>query len=316
MTDQAAFNELVAKMMSLYADKKFAETLALLEENQSRFPEQHVHTTFWRMGFLSLCNRPEEVLSVLRHELDNGMWWAASQFSDPDFDAMRDVPEFKRLVDESNRRRMDARASMQPDRTLLVPDQTTETMPLLIALHGMNGNKDSSIEQWDVARRRGWLVLLPQSQQIIFPGNPAGYCWDDNDEGMSDILFHVEEIMRLHPIDRERIVIAGFSQGSGMAIYAALSGKVGVRGFIGVSTFMIEPSVLDSLASDQPPIRGYFITGENDGVLEKVREIQNILTENQIPFSAEIHPNLGHEFPTDFETSFAKAIDFIFKEQE
>jgi predicted esterase len=316
MTDQTAFNDLVAKMMSLYADKKFAEMLALLEENQSRFPEQYVHTTFWRMCFLSLCNRPEEVLSLLRHELDNGMWWAANQFLDPDFDAVRDMTEFKRLVNESNRRCIEARASTQPDRTLLLPDQTPEAMPLLIALHGRNGNKDSSLENWDVARRRGWLVLLPQSQQIIFPGNPAGYCWDDNDEGMSDILFHVEEIMRLHPIDRERIVIAGFSQGSGMAIYAALSGKVSVRGFIGVGTFMIEPSALDLLASDQPPVRGYFITGENDGALEKTREIQNILAVNQIPFSEEIHPNLGHEFPADFESSFAKAMDFIFKETE
>ena len=115
---------------------------------------------------------------------------------------------------------------------------------------------------------------MPQSQQIVISGDPAGSCWDDNEEGLSDILFHVEEIMRLHPIDRERIVIAGFSQGSGMAIYAALSGKVGARGFIGLGTFMIEPSALDALASDQPPIRGYFITGENDGALEKTAKFK------------------------------------------
>ena len=107
MTNLTAFNQLLGKIMSLYADKKFAETLALLEENQSRFPEYSGLTTLWRMGFLSLCNRPAEVLSLFGHELDHGMWWAASQFLDPDFDAVRDMPEFKRLVEESNKHCME-----------------------------------------------------------------------------------------------------------------------------------------------------------------------------------------------------------------
>jgi hypothetical protein len=30
----------------------------------------------------------------------------------------------------------------------------------------------------------------------------------------------------------------------------------------------------------------------------------------------EVHPDLAHEFPTDFERSFDKAINLIFMEQE
>jgi hypothetical protein len=38
------------------------------------------------------------------------------------------------------------------------------------------------------------------------------------------------------------------------------------------------------------------------------------LKETGIPFEEEVHPDLAHEFPSDFESSFDKAIDFIFKE--
>jgi predicted esterase len=120
----------------------------------------------------------------------------------------------------------------------------------------------------------------------------------------------------MYKIDRKRIVIAGFSQGSGMAIYAALSGKVGTYGFLGVGTFIAEPDSLNSMASQAQSVRGYFVTGEKDHTLDKVQAIQKILRENHIQYTEEIFPDLGHEFPPDFEKTFDKAINFIFKEQE
>ena len=40
-------------------------------------------------------------------------------------------------------------------------------------------------------------------------------------------------------------------------------------------------------------------------------EIQSTLKENNIPFAEESHADLAHEFPSDFEPSFDKAIKFI-----
>ena len=101
-----------------------------------------------------------------------------------------------------------------------------------------------------------------------------------------------------------------------MAIYTALSGKINARGFIGIGTFLAEPSSLTILPNDALSVRGYFITGEKDHTLDNAREIQNVLRENKIQFGEEVHADLGHEFPQDFEKSFDKAIDFIFKEHE
>jgi pimeloyl-ACP methyl ester carboxylesterase len=297
--------------MNLYRESKYADALQIVEQNADRFPEQSARTTFWKMCLLSLCDRADDVISVFRHGLDSGLWWAESQFIDTDLDAVRDLPEFKRLMAESTQKSIEMQAHIPPARTILVPDDLSADLPLLIGLHGRNGHKDSNLEEWETARRRGWLVLSPQSRQVLYPGS---YCWDDSEQGLNDILFHFAEIKKTYNVDLQRIIVAGFSQGSGMAIYAALSRKLKVSGFIGIGTYWADPeslAPLAQLASQTKALRGYFVVGEKDQTLNKTREIQKILDENDIQFGEEVHPDLGHEFPSDFESSFDKAIKFL-----
>ncbi len=310
---EMTFRELTNDLMQFYDQQDYVGALGLLEGKADLFPTEAARTTFWRMCLLGICNRPSDVLSVFQQGLDDGFWWAEGQFSDADLDSVRNLPEFKTLVEVSNKKCVEAQSRIGHDRAVLIPDDAAGELPLLIALHGRNGDKNYHIESWEVARRRGWLVLSPQSRQAIYPG---AYCWDKNEQGLEDVLFHLEAIAKTYKIDPRRIVMAGFSQGSGMAIYAALSGKVGACGFIGVGTFLAEPASLIPLVSQPQSMRGYFVTGERDHTLDKARAIQNILKENNIRFGEEVHSDLGHAFPTNFEKSFDKAIDFIFKEQE
>ena len=142
--------------------------------------------------------------------------------------------------------------------------------PLLIALHGRNGNKELHVEYWDVACQGGWLVLVVQSTQ---PLSSSTFCWDDPEQGLADILFYIENILGKYPIDMQRIVIAGFSQGSGMSIYSAMSGNINVSGFISIGTYWANPSSLVPLAKHTKSVRGYFLIGEKDFSLENAREI-------------------------------------------
>ncbi len=304
--DKVAFQKLTDEMMAFYTEGKYADALHLVELNADRFLEETARTTFWRLCLLSMCGRSDDVMSVFQQSLASGLWWAESQFLDSDFNPVRDLPEFKRLVDESNQKCLEARTQVKPDRAILLPDDLTQELPLLIALHGRNGNKDSRLERWDVARQRGWLVLSPQSTQALYVGS---YCWDDPAQGMKDILPHVDEVMKTYKVDYQRVILGGFSQGSGMAILTALSRKIPVRGFIGIGTWWESP---DALASERTDVRGYFVTGEKDPTLERVREIQNVLRANNVQFAEEVHADIGHEFSSDFGTSFDKAIEFIF----
>jgi dienelactone hydrolase len=314
MNDTLTIRELTDEMMSLYTQRKYAKALELVQQNANNFPEESTRITFWKMCLLSLCGRAEEVISVFQQGLDAGLWWSAVQFQDTDLDLVRGLPEFQRLVAISQQKYEQVREHIEPDYEILLPETPASgKYPLLVAVHGRNGNKHSHTEYWDSARQKGWLVLSVQSTQ---PLTSSSYCWDDPTIGISDLRAYYRQISQKYEIEPERVVIAGFSQGSGMAIYAALSKKLPASGFIGVGTSIAEPDSLIPLATQAQSVRGYFITGEKDQTLEKARAIQRILRENNVQFGEEVHADLGHEFPPDFEKSFDAAIAFIFKEQE
>ena len=309
--ESMTFNELTDQMVTLYHQDRREEALRLIEQHQDAFPEQAARLTYWRMCFLSLTGRVNDALSVFKQGLDAGLWWHKELFNDPDLNAVRDLPEFQRLMAISQEKYEEMQGTMERDYAILLPElPSSGKYPLLITLHGRNGNKESDLVPWEVARQRGCLVLLAQSTQPVFQG---AYHWDNPTRGLEDLLFYYQQVSQKYEIDQQRMIIAGFSQGSGMAIYTALKGNLPVRGFIGIGTWWADAN---ELVGENRNVRGYFITGEKDHTLDRAREIQNVLRDNDVPFSEEVHAELGHEFPPDFEKSFDKAIDYIFKERE
>jgi predicted esterase len=309
--ESMTFRELTDQMVALYHQDRKEEALRLIEQNQDSFPEQAARLMFWRMCLLSLTGRSDDVLSVFQQGLDSGLWWHTELFADPDLNAVHDLPEFKRLMAISQEKYEQAQGQVERDYTILLPESPSSGLyPLLITLHGRNGNKEVDLVQWEMARQRGWLVLSAQSTQPVFQG---AYHWDNPARGLDDLYFYYERAAQKYAIDPQRMVIAGFSQGSGMAIYTALKGDLPVRGFIGIGTWWADPN---ELTSERKDVRGYFITGEKDHTLDRAHEIQEVLRKNNIEFTEEVHAEIGHGFSTDFGASFDKAIDFIFKEQE
>jgi len=309
--ESMTFNQLTEQMVALYHQKKFEEALQLIEGHLNSFLEQAARLTFWRICFLSLMGRSEDVLAVFQQGLDSGLWWHEELFADPDLNAVRDLPEFKRLMTISQKRHGEEQSQIKRDYTVLQPEPPSSGLyPLLITLHGRNGNKESDVVQWELARQRGWLVLLAQSTQPMFEG---AYHWDHPEQGLADLRFYYDQVSQQYPVDPQRMVIAGFSQGSGMAIYAALTRSLPANGFLGIGTWWADTNQLDVQGKQ---VRGYFITGEKDHTLERAREIQEVLRKNNVEFAEEVHADLGHEFSSDFGASFDKAIHFIFEEQE
>ena len=308
------FQELTQELVHLYTEGKYAEADEMVAQYADQFPEESARTTFWRMCLLSLSGDVDGTISVYRHGLNAGLWWRNDVFNDNDLNAVRDLPEFQRLIAESQEKYEQARLQIERDYAVLLPGTLSSgEYPLVIALHGRNGNKDSNLPEWEAARRKGWLVLLTQSTQPLFPGS---YCWDDPAQGLADLLFYYEQVSRDYPIDPQHVILAGFSQGSGMAMHAALSGKLQAHGFIGIASWWADPRDLASQIEDSKRVRGYLITGEKDHTFDTAKKILQVLQEKQISVAEELHPALAHEFPPEFETSFDQAIDFIFKEHE
>jgi len=308
MSDQKEFDALAAEMFTLYRAAEYARALDLVEKSRASFPEQTARVTFWRACLLSLCGRADEALAVLADGLEAGLWWHEAQFRDPDLNSIRHLPRFKELVAQSQERWSLETAGMKSDRTLLEP-AASGPYPLLIALHGYSGNKDSNLNYWEVACKKGWLVLSVQSRLPAYPGS---YFWE-MESGIEDILFHLGEIRRNYRIDGKRIIVAGMSQGGGMAVLAGLSPKIDAAGCISVAGAWAEVESFKAAAKSAPDRRCYFITGLKDHILERSREIQALLKAKGIPVQEEVHPDLGHEFPPDFEKSLDRALHFLFQ---
>lgn len=312
MTDRDSFNQLTKDLITLYEAGNYVSALDLVEKNVSRFPDMLARTTFWKMCLLSIDGRLDEALSTFQQGLEDGHYWAETEFLDTDLDPLRKIPEFNELVAKSKQRLEQESKKIKRDHNLLVPEVPgNDSYPLLIALHGGAGTKDSYLEHWEIARQKGWLVLSPQSSQPRYPG---AYCWADGEQGVTDLEYYVEKISKEYKIDSQCIVTAGFSQGSGMAIYSALSEKINVRGFISIGTYWADPESFTPMAKRTKNVRGYFVTGERDNFLKGIRKIQEILQDNNIQFAEEYYSDLGHEFPADFEKTFTQALDFILEE--
>src|SRR5215212_8571983 len=120
--EQITFRELTDKVTLLYTEGKYANALQLVEQNADGFPEQLARTTFWEMCLLSLCGRSDDVVSVFQKGLDRGLWWSGSQFRDTDLDAVRDLPEFKRLMTISQEKYKAVRTHIERDQVVLLPE--------------------------------------------------------------------------------------------------------------------------------------------------------------------------------------------------
>jgi poly(hydroxyalkanoate) depolymerase family esterase len=98
-----------------------------------------------------------------------------------------------------------------------------EKLPLMVMLHGCGQDADSfaaSTRMNRVAARERFLVLYPEQDRL---SNAQG-CWNWFDTGSGRafgeaalIMKAIDQVCLLHPVDRERVAIAGMSAGASMA---------------------------------------------------------------------------------------------------
>ncbi len=98
--------------------------------------------------------------------------------------------------------------------------------PLLIMVHGLDGNEDVT---WVFGRVAGpqWLILSPRAPLATaggfswYPSTPPDVSPDPEAfaAGLTALQRFIEGALRLYPVDRKRVVLLGFSQGTAM-IYA------------------------------------------------------------------------------------------------
>jgi hypothetical protein len=263
----------------------------------------------------SLINETALALQLLEEALAAGFWYAEAQLrEDPDLQPLQGLPEFERLVEICRKRHDEAQAQAAPALITLQPEGQCQAgrqpCPLLLALHGNYKTAEDSVGFWRSAVFKEWLLALPQSSQVR---GPDGYVWNDREWAVREIKEHFASLCEQYAVDPDRVVVAGFSLGGELAIWLALSGTIEARGFIAVGPsgpYMRKPDdwIPFIEASQGRGLRGYLVVGEQDVFCyEGTQSLAALLKSGDIPCELEVHPNLGHDFPPEFQQSLTRA---------
>ena len=149
------------------------------------------------------------------------------------------------------------------------PGDAAVPRPLLLMLHGCTQNPDdfaNGTRMNELARQHGWLVLYPAQTQKANPQR----CWNwfkhthqQRDRGEPAVLSAlVRHVMDTHPVDPNRVHVAGLSAGGAMAAilgqaYPDLFASVGVHSGLpcGVATDVTGALALMRDGQGMPAVR-------------------------------------------------------------
>jgi len=287
------------------------DAVAVIRQHAPRFPAQRNILLFWEASLLCQAEQTGEALRILERMLDEGYWCLPELLSeDEDFAVLHKNARFTRIIEKCRSRAGIAVATAQPRLEMVSSDDTiTKPLPLLIFLHGW-GSRPALIKSYftDLSRRR-WLIALPQSS---LPVSADTYCWDDPDKAEQEIRHHLDYVMGRFPIDPNRVVIGGFSQGGGLAVNLALNSPLNFAGFLAVAPARVNLEKLLDPRSEGQSRRGVVLAGALDERwAESATALRDWMEAHQYPCKYQLTLDLGHDFPPDFVPSLRQYLDFI-----
>ena len=307
------FDEMREEIFRLYREAAYDAALTLLENAAPKFPDYEIRIDYWRMCFHALKGETSHALAIFRALLDRGDWIGeALLHHDSDLASLQGNPDFERLVQLSEQKRMQEQRQVSPKRHVLAPEGISPA-PLLLVLHGNDDDAERQIRQWRFVVDAGWLLLVPQSSYLGADRTRFGW-HDDDQQAMDEIFSHVEQVKQQVPLDLTRVVIAGFSRGAGLAAKLALSGQLPSLGFISIA-----PGLQGTDDAWQPyfvqgrknRVRGVVVVSQNDPVYPQTMEFIPRLRQAGIPVELFEDPNTGHDYPPDFDAIWDAALRFI-----
>lgn len=305
MTDVQEFFKKSEALFQYYQQGKYADALEVAEKLAIEYPERDGNTYYWRICLYAITGQRELALQVFEEALKRDVWWAEEQLrSDPDLDSIQGDPQFERLILLSHEKHKQATA--EPELFVYQPNGTGP-FPLLIALHGRYGNAERDVSYWKSAVAHGWILAMPQSSQ---PSASLSFVWDDRQKAMDEIANHFDSLIEKYPIDNNKVVLAGFSQGAARAIELVMSRRIKANGFLAVVPSTIDLNELGTW-TDWSEARGVLVSGGRDPRYEMFQQINAIFLQKEVPLIFENYPEMSHEFPNDFETVLRKGLDFI-----
>ncbi len=303
-----------AEIEEHFRNAAYQQALDCATLGAQRFPAVADGFTYFRMCAAARLNEHALLKQMVADSLEQGVWYSEFLWREsPSFIPLQGMSEFELLVQANLKLRAEqAAAGKAPAALTLAPEQAAPPYPALIVLHGNASTAQAEVDAWRPAAAQGWLLAMPESSQMHWPGHCI---WNDYETAKRDVLDYYEALCANYPLDRERLVLAGFSLGGQVALRLALEGAIPARGFILHEPYTPaqDPWVERIVSAPARGMRGYFVASENDQgcTLESIQAVANSCTNHGIPCHLKTITDQGHAYPPDFELHLAEGLDFV-----
>lgn len=253
----------------------------------------------------ALEGNAEKASKFLTMAFQNGFRGLDIFYKDKDFDSVRKDPEFKMAVKMAVKdieKRFESIGKMdfveapalQPYRIRLPHDyDASKSYPLLIGMHGMGGNSEGFVSQYDKLEDPQVIYVAPEGQYpLSMHVGPQWYrrSWamttagkealKAGDKMVSEyILKTIKQVSKDHKVSD--VYLMGFSQGAVYAYTIGLQNPETIRGVIGFSGYVMDTDSEHSILSKADIEKGkdlrlYIAHGIDDAAIkvEKARELK------------------------------------------
>jgi predicted esterase len=294
------FNAVARRVLALYGEARYGEALGLVDAAFRDHPEEDGRLTFWKACLLGISGRPEEALQALREGMERRLWWAPEMLADTDLDSVRSLPGWEDLL-----RRCDEAAHEfvarhpRPDPQVR-PARRAPATGTLVTLHGGGADPRAYAELWRDATPDAWTVVAPVGS---VPFSESEWAWSRPDHSIGEVVDQLDALGVPPPV-----VVAGYSQGSGVAALLAWQGPVAAAGLI-----MVAPTSRlgrwDPRAHRRVPT--YIVVGDEDLGMPAGLDHDGLLQEAGVPVHLDRRPGLGHRLPDDLDATIEAALGWL-----
>jgi hypothetical protein len=267
-----------------YAAGDFVDALRSTDAVLGRHPERFAALSQIRAEVLVRLGRHGEAHLVAEAVLDAGRFWTARQVGSLEDEGLDLGAVGRRL----RARAEEAVSAARTARPGVEVREAADPWVTVVALHMYGVRAADTLATWLPVVDRGIRVVAVESTLVDGDGFP---CWDVRDLALRDVRAGVAAAPGDVPL-----VLAGASQGAGLAASAVLNGEVGADGWVAVAG-----APRPGAATFDRLVPGALVAGEDDPLpAANQRVFRDAVRAAGGRCSFEEVPGLGHAYPADW----------------
>lgn len=292
------FQRLRFEAFQAFEAGRYADVLPIALEAAAGYPDKG-EVPFWIACVHCDQGRLADAVETLRAGLDRGMWWPDDWLlEDGDLAPLRGGAELAEIVAHSaHNRRAGGKTGGRGAATR--QDDGAAPRAVVLALHGWGQEAAEFAAEWTDVVAAGIAVVAPESTEERRPGF---FVWDDRVAARSAVASQYEESRERISLPDVPLVLAGFSQGGGLAIDLAIDeAPAPSAGFLALSAGLEDleapPDAVRLCRAAARGVRGRLVAGGADVALPSARDLVAAAGSAGLPCPLAVLPGAGHRMP-------------------